>query len=107
MQLITLTKTGEGSSDVRNLDFFKFPFQVGLGTKVTGSATYTVEYTFSDPAESDFNASTATWYSITALASKTGNETVEFTVPCRGIRVTNAAGSTGTVLLYIQQAGTI
>lgn len=107
MQLITLSITAEGSSGVRNLDFFKFPFQVGLGTKVTGSVTYTVEYTFSDPAAEDFNASTATWYPITGLASKSGNESVEFTVPCRGIRVTNAVGSTGTTLLYIQQAGTI
>lgn len=107
MQNITLSKTGEGSSAVRNLDFFKFPFQVGLGTKVTGSATYTVEYTFSDPADPDFVAASATWYAISALTSKTGNETVEFTVPCRGIRITNAAGATGTVLLYIQQAGTI
>lgn len=106
MQTISLTKSGAGSSTVRALDFFLCPFSVGLGVAVTGSATYTVEYTFSDPSNSDFDASAAVWFAVSDLTSQTANKSFAFNIPCRGIRITNAAGTTGSTTLYIQQAGT-
>lgn len=106
MQSITLTVTGEGSSAVRALDFFQNPFNVGLGAVKTGTVDYTVEYTFEDPTNADFNPATAKWFAISALTGKTGDEAAAFTTPCRGIRITGNTGSVGSVTLYIQQAGT-
>lgn len=106
MQTISLTKSGAGSSTVRALDFFLCPFEVGLGVVVTDTATYTVEFTFSDPSNADFDAATATWFPVTGLVDQTANKAISFTVPCRGIRITNAEGSTGSTTVYIQQAGT-
>jgi hypothetical protein len=106
MQSITLTKSGAGSSTVRALDFFQNPFNIGLGAVVTNTVTYTVEYCFEDPTNADFNAATVTWYGVTGLSAESTTKSVAFTVPCRGIRVTNAVGSTGSIVVYIQQAGT-
>lgn len=106
MQSIKLTQAGAGSSAVRALDYFQNPFNVGFGVVVTGSVTYTVQYCFEDPSNADFNAASATWYSVTGLADQTASKSVGFEIPCRGVRVTNAEGSTGDVTVYIQQAGT-
>ena len=106
MQVITLTQSGVGTSAVRALDFFQNPFNVGIGVDVTGTVTYTVEYTFSDPTNADFNPATATWYAVTGLSAESGDKSLAFTVPCRGIRVNTAVGTTGSVVVYIQQAGT-
>ena len=104
MQQPTVSVTGTGSSAVVAVDFFRNPFNIGLGVVVTGTVSFTVEYTFSDPSDADFDASTATWFStgLTGIA----NAAQAFTVPCRAIRVTNGSG-TGTSLLYVQQAGLI
>lgn len=106
MQSITLTKSGAGSSTVRAIDFFQNPVNIGLGVAVTGSATYTVEFTFSDPSNADFDASTAVWFAVSDLSAQTANKAAILSVPCRGVRITNAAGTTGSTTLYIQQAGT-
>lgn len=107
MQSITLTVTGEDTSAVRALDFFKNPFNVGLGAVVDGVVDYTVEYTFEDPTNAGFDPDTADWFQIAALTAKNTDISTAFTTPCRGIRLTGNTGSVGTVVLYIQQAGTI
>ena len=104
MQQPTVSVTGTGSSAVVAVDFFRNPFNIGLGVVVTGTVSFTVEYTFSDPSDPAFNAATATWFSTGLTGSATAGQA--FTVPCRAIRVTNASG-TGTSLLYVQQAGLI
>lgn len=104
MQQPTVSKTGTGSSAVVAVDFFQNPFNIGLGVVVSGTVTFTVEYTFSDPSDDTFNPSTATWFSTGLTGS--ANAAQAFTVPCRAIRVTNSSGS-GTSTLYVQQAGLI
>ena len=105
MQTITLTQTGTGTSGVRALSYFTNPFNIGLGTKVTGSATYTVEVCFDDPMDPTFDANTATWYGVTGLTGVTANVLTALTIPCKGVRVNVSTGS-GSVTLYIEQAGT-
>ncbi len=106
MQSITVTQSGVGSSGVVDLSFFTNPFNVGFGAILTGTATFTVEYTFSDPMDAGFVAANATWFPVTGLSAVSASTSVGFTIPCRAVRVTNAAGSTGSVTLYVQQAGT-
>lgn len=107
MQSITLTVTGEQTSAVRALDFFLNPFNVGLGAVVDGVVDYTVDFTFEDPTAAGFDPATADWFPIAALTAKTADVATALTTPCRGIRLTGNTGSVGTVVLYIQQAGTI
>ena len=106
MQSITVTQVAAGSSAVEAVSYFTNPFNIGLGAILTGTATFTVEYSMQDPMDAGYVASSATWFPVTGLSAVSASTSVGFTVPCRAIRVTLAGGSTGTVTLYIQQAGT-
>lgn len=105
MQSITITQVAAGSSAVEAVSYFTNPFNIGLGAVLTGSATFTVEYSFQDPMDEGYVAANATWFPVTGLSSVSATTGAALTVPCRAIRVTLAGGSTGTVTLYIQQAG--
>jgi hypothetical protein len=105
MAVNTISQTGVGSSSIYAVDYFKCPVNVGIQAVLTGTATYTVEYTLDDVLASGFVAASATWTGATtdltgASASKNGL----LTVPCRGIRLTVASG-TGAVVATICQAG--
>lgn len=106
MQSITLTKTAAGSSPVAALSYFTNPFNVGLGAVLTGTATFTVEYSYQDPTDAGYVAANATWFPVVGLSAVSATTSVGFSIPCRAIRVTLAEASTGAVTLYIQQAGT-
>lgn len=100
-----LTKTGAGSTRIYAVDYFKNPVNIGIQAVLTGTATYTVEYTLDDILDSSFNAATATWNPVTTdLSGATASKNGFFNVPCRGIRLTIASGS-GTVVATICQAG--
>jgi hypothetical protein len=101
----TISKTGTGSSTIYAVDYFRCPVNVGIQAVLSGTATYTVEYTLDDITDSSFVASSATWTG--AAADLTGASTSKnglLTVPCRGIRLTIASGS-GTVTVTLCQAG--
>lgn len=105
MAVNTISKTGTGSSGIYAVDYFRCPVNVGIQAVLSGTATYTVEYTLDDILDANFNAATATWTGATtdltgASASKNG----VLTVPCRGIRLTIASG-TGSVVVTLCQAG--
>ena len=106
MQSIILTKSGAGSSSVAALSYFTNPFSVGLGAVLTGTATFTVEYSFQDPTDTGYVAANATWFPVTGLSAVSATTGAALNVPCRAVRVTLAGGSSGSVSLYVQQAGT-
>ena len=106
MQSITVTRVAAGSSTVRAVSFFTNPFNIGLAAVLTGTATFTVEYSMEDPTNEGYVAASATWFPVTGLSAVSATTSVGFTIPCRAIRVTLAEASTGSVTLYIQQAGT-
>lgn len=101
---ISYTVTGAGTSTVYACDCFKAPFNVGYGTTISATATYSLQFTFDDVTSDSFNASTATWFTISGTSGSTA-VSGSFTIPCRGIRL-NVSASTGSVTLYLQQAGT-
>ena len=105
MQSITTSVTGVGSSPVEAVSWFTNPFNLGLGAVLSGAATFTVEYSFEDPTNEGYSASTATWFPVTGLSAVSASTAAELTIPCRAVRVTIASGA-GTVTLYVQQAGT-
>jgi hypothetical protein len=105
MAVNTISKTGTGSSNIYAVDYFKCPVNVGIQAVLSGTATYTVEYTLDDITSDSFSASTATWTGATAdLTGASASKNGLLTVPCRGIRLTIASG-TGSVVATICQAG--
>ena len=105
MSVNTISKTGAGSSSIYAVDYFKCPVNVGIQAVLTGTATYTVEYTLDDILDSSFVASSATWTPVsTDLTSAVASKNGLLTVPCRGIRLTIASGA-GSVVATICQAG--
>ncbi len=105
MAVNTITKTGAGSSTIYAVDYFKVPVNVGIQAVLSGTATYTVEYTLDDILADGFVASSATWTGATAdLTGANASKNGLLTVPCRGIRLTIASGG-GTVTVTLCQAG--
>lgn len=102
--VIKLTKTGTGRSTVHVPDTFQNPFNIGVGCVVSGTATYTVQHTFEDVTDPAFNPATATWFDNSGLTAQTGNANGNYAYPVNGISVNVTAG-TGTVTVYLLQAG--
>lgn len=103
MRSIVLTRSGStGTSPLGVLDTYRSPFNVGIGVKVTGTATYTIEHTFDDVLLT--NPASATWYSHVALVGLSVNADGNYAFPVTAVRVNMTAG-TGTVTATIIQAG--
>ena len=110
MQRQQFVITGAGVSVPFPLDTDVENFQVGLGAKISATATYTVEYTMDDVfpdvnnGDAQFVPASATWYPVTGMSAATTNTVGNFVVPVAAVRL-NVASSTGTVTLAIIQAG--
>ena len=98
----SVTVSGTGTSAVVVPDYQTTPFNVGVGCKISATATYTVEHTFDDVFSPTFNPATATWIANTGLTGKTANADGNYAFPVRGIRL-NVAASTGTVTMTVIQ----
>jgi hypothetical protein len=105
MPATVLTQTGSGSSRIVAVDYFQNPVNVGIQAVVTGSATYTVEYTLDDITAAGFTAVAARWTAATgSLSGATTSVNGLIDVPCRGVRLRISSGA-GTVVATICQAG--
>lgn len=98
-----LTVNGTGTSAIWQPDWMQTPFNVAIGTIVTGGAGYSVEFTLDNL--SGATATATNWYShatITGLSvSTTGN--IQF--PVRGLRlnlVTAASIASSVTVNFIQ-----
>lgn len=106
MKLTAISQTGTGRSAICAVDDFQAPFNIGIGAKLTGTATFNIEYSMDDPMAAGYSASTATWYiasGFSGLSSTTGGS---FTVPCKAISI-NITANSGTVDATIIQAGPV
>lgn len=106
MNLNTITVTGVGRSGVCTVDDFQAPFNIGIGAKLTGTATFNIEYSFDDPMVAGYSAASATWYVATGFSALTASTGGSFTVPCKAISI-NITANTGTVTASIVQAGPV
>ncbi len=105
MRPIAISQTGPGQSAVIPLDYLIAPFQVGIGCKVTGTATFTVEHCYDDPFAPGFTPAGATWFPSTDFTAKTASADGGYTRPVRAVRLNVASGS-GKVDMVVLQAGT-
>jgi len=96
--------TGVTASGVYAPDHYISPFNVALGVTVSGTVTYTVQYTFDDVFAAGFNPATANWVDHPSLTAQTGSKDSNIAYPVQGIRLNVTAG-TGTTRLTIIQAG--
>jgi hypothetical protein len=104
MQPQTASITGVGTSNVLVVSPYISPFNVGLGVKVTGTITYSIQHTFDNPLAPGFSAATATWYNHAYMVSQTANMDGNYAYPVQAVRVNTSAG-TGTAQLTLIQAG--
>ena len=106
MTTIVLTQTGAGSTNFIVPDYFISPFNIGLQAIKTGTVTdFSVQYTLDDTQADGYSAASGNWTTVTGFANLGASTWGAFTTPCRGIRLTIAAGA-GTVALTLCQAGT-
>jgi len=99
MKVQTVSKTGVGSSAALVMNTNISPFNVGFGVVVTGTATYTVQHTFDDPA-----VGFTTWFSHPTVAAQTTNYDGNYAFPVTGIKVLVTSGD-GTATMNLIQAG--
>lgn len=105
MRPIRLSLTAAGVSAPVITDHYRGPFNVGVGVTLSGSATYSVEYTYDDVFSSAFNPATAQWFAMSAFPAGTAtSKDGAITTPVMAIRL-NAATLTGTLTMTVLQAG--
>jgi len=104
MRPVTNSITGVGNTPVCPTDHYVSPFNVALSVVVSGTVTYTVQYTFDNVFAAGFNPSTANWTNHPSLTAQTISASSNIAYPVMGIRLSTSAG-TGTATLTIIQAG--
>lgn len=103
MRPVIYTVTGVGNSPVYAMDLYISPANVGLAVTVSGTITYTVQYTFDDVFAAGYNPATGNWFNHPTLTgSSSANSNIAY--PATGIRLNTSAG-TGSATLTIIQAG--
>jgi hypothetical protein len=100
MTPVTISKTGTGRSAVIASDSFQNPFNVGLVTVVTGTATFNIEISMDDPSV----VTPSVWAVDAGFSAKTASTNGSITVPHHALSINVTSGS-GTVTAYIVQAG--
>jgi hypothetical protein len=101
-----VAKTGTGSSVWQIVNTNVAPFNLGIVVLVTGTVTYTFEYTYEDPSGTYPNPLNATpsAFPLAALTSKTANTDSAIAFPIAAWRITVTAG-TGTAQAVVIQSG--
>ena len=101
---MSISTSGVSTSDVAGLCHYIAPFSVSVFTTVTGSATYTLQYTCDNIQASAFNPATANWQDHPQMTGATISGFVEFTAPCVAVRLNQTVGA-GSVAGKVTQAG--
>lgn len=106
MRPVRITQTGVGTSQVIPIDQYLNPTNIGLGVTVQGAATYTIEHTFDDVFDPNFNPATATWFPHPTLAGLAVNADGNYAFPPTGCRINQTLGA-GSTTLNLIQAGAV
>lgn len=96
--------TGVGVSPPYPTDNNPSPFNVALSVRVTGTVTYTVQYTFDDVFARGWVPASGNWTDHPSLTAQTTTKDSNIAYPVTAIRLNVTAGS-GTAVLTIIQAG--
>ena len=108
MRPVRVTVTGVDVSAPIPIDQYLNPTNIGLGVDIlTGTATYTVEHTFDDVFDENFNPATATWFPHPTLQGQVADADGNYAFPPTAVRLNVTASSGGDVRLNLIQAGAI
>lgn len=99
-----LSTSGVSVSGVATMDHYRTPFSVSVNTVVTGTATYTLQFTSDDVYTVGFDPATANWKPHPSMTDLTVSSFVVFTEPVMAIRLNQTVG-TGSVNAVVIQAG--
>jgi hypothetical protein len=103
---VTVSLTGSPlNSAVIPLDIYANPTSVDIDVIVSGTITYSVQYTADDPFAPTFNPATANWFNHPNLTALSVSADGNFAFPPRAVWLITTAGS-GTATMRIIQAGT-
>lgn len=105
MRPIRITLTAAGVSNPIILDHYRDPFNVGIGVTLSGTASYSVEYTYDDVFSGTFNPATAQWFTTSGIPAGTATSkdgAVNSSV--MAVRL-NALSLSGTLTMTVIQAG--
>lgn len=107
MRPVRVTVASQVASAPIPLDHYQGPFNVGVGVVVAAGSTltYSVQHTFDDVWDPDFDASTATWFTNSALGSKQTTLDGNYAFPVTAIRLNVTAYTSGSVTMTAVQAG--
>lgn len=111
-RVLTRQVTGVGVSLPIVLTTFPDNFVVGVGTTVSGTGTYSVEFAFDDQAASGFVATVSaatcsgTWFSLSGISGSAVNANALHLIPSTLMRLNVLAASAGfTVTVNAYQGG--
>lgn len=103
MRPITVSVTGVGNSNPVVVDQRIAPTNIGLAVIVTGTITYTVQYTFDDVFAANYTPASGNWFNHPTLTGSTSQNS-NIAYPVTAVRLTTSAG-TGTAAMTMIQAG--
>jgi hypothetical protein len=111
MRPITKTVVGVADSAVIPVDIYLNPFSVSLQTKITGTPTYTVEWTQDDiwAVGYDPNAGSSEWNAVAGMENAVADATATFDEPLRAFRIRQTAvgDPADQTILRIVQGGAV
>lgn len=106
MRRVTVSQTGVGTSNLVVCDQYINSTQITLAAKISGTVTYTIEFTCDDVFADNFTPASATWYPHAVLFNQNANNASNFMFPITACRINNTAG-TGTTTLTVLQSGAL
>lgn len=102
---VTVGTNGIASTTPWMVDQWTNNPNIGLGSVVTGTVNYTVEFSMDNYAPLwDLNSITPTWYSIFGMSAQTANVYTDLNQPCTMVRLTINSGTGSVTINGLQSA---
>ena len=90
---------------LNNMAYNGVTFNVSLQVIITGTATYTVQYTQDDVFATNYDPSTGSWFSVTGLIAQTASGNGSLAAPVTAVRLAVTAWTSGTLTFVVLQQG--
>jgi hypothetical protein len=104
VQTVSDASAGVKYGNTIPLDVFISPFNSSLSVTVTGTVSYTVQYTFDNVQATDWTPATGNWVDHPNLTTQTTTKDSNLAYPATAVRIALNSG-TGSVRFTVIQAG--
>lgn len=103
MRLVTRQLTASGTSLVV-MERYAPECNISVQTTVSGTATYSVQFTNDDVFAAGYSEAAGTWFNYSGASGATATTFLGTTVPVTAIRL-NASAVSGALTMVVNQAG--